>query len=101
MRTTDCAWSKVVLSDLVLTKLEGEINILKNATSGAGDVTWTPNADAWGDFEGAPTQDSTSRSVNGGYSWTFGMGNMSIGLPTNANPAYITIKAKGLAAETR
>lgn len=100
-RTPDCAWSNVILSDLSLTKTEGPFNILKNATSAAGDVTWTANADAWGSYQGAPTQDSTSRSVNGGYSWTFGMGNTSVGLPTNANPAYVYIKAKGLAAGSR
>ncbi len=97
LHIADRDWSNVILSDLVLNKIEGAVNILKNATRANGDVSWTANADAWG----TDHQDNKTNSVNGGYSWTFGMGNTSIGLPTNANPAYITIKAKGLTASKR
>ena len=112
MRTPDCKWSLVVLSDLVLTE-ELHINYLENATYANGDVTWTTttnvdnrigNIDAWG----GGNNDNTSNDVNGGYSWVFGLGDGKVGgdgTYTEAKYketfAYIYIKAKGLKADTR
>lgn len=110
-RTSDCAWSNVILSDLVLIKTEAAVNLLKSATYANGDVSWTTstnvdnrvgNIDSWG------VNDNTDRSVNGGYSWTFGLGDGKVGGDNTYTEAkyketyaYVYIKAKNLTAGAR
>ena len=111
MRTADCGWDTVCLSDLSLTPQVAAVNLLENATYANGDVSWTTetdvanrvgNIDSWGQ------NDNTSKSVNGGYSWSFGLGDGRVGGDGTYNTAeyketyaYIYIKAKGLTADTR
>ena len=111
MRTADCGWDSVCLSDLSLTPQVAAANLLENATYANGDVSWTTetdvanrvgNIDSWGQ------NDNTSKSVNGGYSWSFGLGDGRVGGDGTYNTAeyketyaYIYIKAKGLVADTR
>ena len=111
MRTSDCKWDKVVLSDLSLIKVTEATNLLKNATHANGDVSWTTTtnvADRIGDIGAWGSNDNTSNSVNGGYSWTFGLGDGKVGGDNvyttseyKETYAYIYIKAKGLTANTR
>lgn len=115
MRASDCAWDVVILSDLRLFKgvaLEDEtINRLKDATYANGDVSWTTTtnvADRIGDIGAWGSNDNTSNSVNGGYSWTFGLGDGKVGGDNTYTTseyketyAYVYIKAKGLTANTR
>lgn len=115
MRTSDCAWDVVILSDLSLTvaQVEQNVNILKDASKANGDVTWTTvtdvdnrvgNLEAWG----GSYQDNKTNSVNGGYSWLFGLGDGKVGGDTVYTESkyletygYIYIKAHGLKANTR
>ncbi|MBQ3088409.1 MAG: hypothetical protein IJC36_02115 [Clostridia bacterium] len=100
MRTADCQWDTVALSDLSLTKTES-LNFAENYTYANGDVTWTTttnvaqkigNIDSWG------VNDNKDKSVNGGYSWSFGLGDGNVAGDVYA---YVYIKAKGLTANTR
>ena len=85
----------------MLIKASTATNYLENATKTNGLVSWTENIDARTTLNNVNYIDNKSFSVNGGFSWTFGMGNASLGLPPTANPAYVYVKANGLTANTR
>ncbi len=89
---SNCNWSGVTLSDLVLIK-KTPANLAESYTSAGGQVTWTENAGAW---DGDTNIDTYNRTVNGGLTWTFGIPSTN----TSDKVAYITIKAEGLEAET-
>ncbi len=108
MRPADCKWDTVVLGDLSLTEstevvVPDNFNFLENATYANGDVSWTTttnlaqkigNIDSWG----GGNNDNKTKSVNGGYSWSFGLGDANVNGDVYA---YVYIKAKGLTADTR
>ena len=86
-------WSDATVSDFVLVESSAfDCNLAEYYTHASGDVTWTDNADPWGD-----KLDNKTVSVFGGYGWCFGLAN------TNANEnqiAYVTVKASDLEANT-
>lgn len=84
---TNCNWSGVTLSDLMLTKADG-INLAEHYTHADRDVYWSDNAGAW---DGDTNLDTYNRTVNGGLTWSFGLQDTS-----TTDPAYIYIKASGL-----
>ncbi len=85
-------WSDAIVTDFALFELtdyDFSTNLALGYTNEGGEVTWTGNA-----------QPVTKRvdkhdGALGGYSWRFGIGSV-----TEADPAYVTIKASGLEAST-
>ena len=94
---SDSSMWAVILSDLKLYQLEdytlaepGE-NPAGDYTYANGGISWNSLADSWG----GSYNDNKQNSVEGGYSWTFGLANTSA---TDLGEIYI--HAKGLKANT-
>ncbi len=85
--------SFIQFSDLGLLKIKTILpdgsNLAAGYTSENGAVTWTENAGLW-------YKDDKSKSLYGGYAWGFGIPETS----ALKNPAYVTIRATGLDANS-